>query len=852
VSALALVCSAAILYSLFFPNAQIPFITFYPCVFLVALLFGAGPAIVSALLSAFLANWVFMGEPFTWSITPRELGATLTFLFLSISTAVLAEWQRRTQQRLQLESAERARSELSERQLRTYLEQILKGMTDALISVDHEGRVEMMNGAAEQLTGYSLSEVRGRSVESVYVTEDEASRKVLRPAVFEALRQGVATGLANHKLLIRRDGQAVAIDDSASPIRDATGAIVGAVLLFRDMEERRNSQRSLERSERQLTGILESIGDGFVAIDKDARLTYVNRRGLEYFDPSIEQSTGRILWDLFPQYHGIEMFDRLRLAHKERTTARIEHFSRRLHRWLEVAAFPMFDGGLSLYIRDIHDRKMAEEALREAHDRLGIALRSGRMGLWTRELVPEDRVQWSPELEAVFGLQPGTFAGTEQAFFSYIVEEDRSKVRDAVAYAVTHRTEYEVEFRFHHAQGGIRWMSGRGRAFYDTAGNPVRLAGAGIDITERKRAELALHLSEQRFRRLYESNLVGIAFFRLTGEVIEANDEFLRLLGIERDKFNPWSRVNWLERLSEGSRNQVQEGVSHLWTTGVMPVLEAEFINLPDNGVSKRETRVPIIIGAAMLDDPSYDAVAFVLDNTARKDTERRLQRVNEDLEHFTRSASHDLQEPLRITSTYLQLLASTMAGKLAEKEQRALEFALDGAQRSVALLESLRAYWQSTVATGSQEKLVDASIAVGTAIAHLRESIDKSGARIQIGPLPTLRAQAGPLTQVFQNLIGNAIKYRGSDPPCVEVSALRSGPYWVFTVDDNGVGVPPAYREQIFRPFQRLHGREVEGSGLGLSLCQKIVERYGGRIWVESRDGAGSRFRFELPASDT
>jgi PAS domain S-box-containing protein len=260
VSALALVCSAAILYSLFFPNAQIPFITFYPCVFLVALLFGAGPAIVSALLSAFLANWVFMGEPFTWSITPRELGATLTFLFLSISTAVLAEWQRRTQQRLQLESAERARSELSERQLRTYLEQILKGMTDALISVDHEGRVEMMNGAAEQLTGYSLSEVRGRSVESVYVTEDEASRKVLRPAVFEALRQGVATGLANHKLLIRRDGQAVAIDDSASPIRDATGAIVGAVLLFRDMEERRNSQRSLERSERQLTGILESIG----------------------------------------------------------------------------------------------------------------------------------------------------------------------------------------------------------------------------------------------------------------------------------------------------------------------------------------------------------------------------------------------------------------------------------------------------------------------------------------------------------------------------------------------------------------------------------------------------------------
>jgi PAS domain S-box-containing protein len=849
--ALMMVLLAASVYGFFFPATRIPFITFYPCIFVIALLFGAGPAVLSSLMSALMANWLFMGEPYTWSITRQEISATLTFLILSVSTALLAEWQRRTQHKLRLETVERSKSELTERQLRTYLQQILKGMSDALIAVDRNGRIEMMNGPAEQLTGFTLEEARGTPVDSVYQTIDETTGKTLKPTVFEALHHGIATGLANHKILVNRDGRSFAIDDAASPIRDETGAITGAVLLFRDMEERRNAQRKLEQSERQLVGILESIGDGFVAIDKDGRLSYVNERGLEYFDPSIENPIGQVLWDLFPQYHGVDIFDRLRRAHLDRTTERIEHFSTRLHRWLEVAAFPMLDGGLSLYIRDIHDRKMAEDALREARDRLGIALRSGRMGLWTRELRPEDRVQWSPELESVFGLEPGTFQGTEEAFFNLIFEEDRDKVREAVAYAVTNRTEYEVEFRFHHAQGGVRWMSGRGRAFYDANGNPLRMAGAGIDITERKRAELALHLSEQRFRRLYESNLVGIAFFRLSGEVIEANDEFLRLLDIQRDTFNPWSRVNWLERLSEASRNSVQDGVRQLLTTGVMPVLEAEFVNAPQAGQSSRESRVPIILGAAMLDDPSYDAVAFVLDNTARKDTERRLQRVNEDLEHFTRSASHDLQEPLRVTSTYLQLLAATMTGKLSAKEQRALDFALDGAERSVALLESLRAYWQTTVATGSEEEFIDSGQAVETALAHLRQSISTSGAKIRVGPMPMLRAQAGPLTQVFQNLIGNAIKYRGSDPPCIEVSASRSGPYWVFTVDDNGVGVPAAYREQIFRPFQRLHGREVEGTGLGLSLCQKIIERYGGRIWVESRNGAGSRFAFELPASD-
>jgi signal transduction histidine kinase len=223
------------------------------------------------------------------------------------------------------------------------------------------------------------------------------------------------------------------------------------------------------------------------------------------------------------------------------------------------------------------------------------------------------------------------------------------------------------------------------------------------------------------------------------------------------------------------------------------------------------------------------------------------LRRGNEELQHFAYIVSHDLNEPLRMVSSYVQLLAQRYHGRLDADADDYIHFAVDGARRMQALIDSLLDY--ARVGGKAQEFTAVACEAVlARVLQDLQLRIDEAGAAVTYDPLPTVYGDAQQFGLLLQNLLSNALKFRSAAPPRIHVSAVRTGRGWRFTVRDNGIGIDPAHRERIFQVFQRLHARdEYPGTGIGLAICKKIVERHGGRIWVESQAGAGATFIFTI-----
>uniref|UniRef100_Q028L5 histidine kinase n=1 Tax=Solibacter usitatus (strain Ellin6076) TaxID=234267 RepID=Q028L5_SOLUE len=233
------------------------------------------------------------------------------------------------------------------------------------------------------------------------------------------------------------------------------------------------------------------------------------------------------------------------------------------------------------------------------------------------------------------------------------------------------------------------------------------------------------------------------------------------------------------------------------------------------------------------------------------KSTNESLARSNEDLERFAFVASHDLQEPLRMITTYAQLLVKTHRGELDPDASMFVENIVEGTKRMRELLIDLLAYTEIRTRSGEPLAAVDLNVVLDKVKENLKAAIDGSGATIVAERLPTVPGYEGHFIPLLQNLIGNAIKYRGDQPPVIAISVEKVAGNFQFAVVDNGIGIDPEYHERIFEVFRRLHGKKIPGTGIGLSICQRVVERYGGRIWVESREGRGSKFLFTLPRGD-
>ena len=367
------------------------------------------------------------------------------------------------------------------------------------------------------------------------------------------------------------------------------------------------------------------------------------------------------------------------------------------------------------------------------------------------------------------------------------------------------------------------------------------------EIAERKQTEKGLAEREATLRSIFRAAPTGIGM--LCNRIIkQANDRICEMTGYSSE-----------ELLGQSAK------ILYLTEEEFELVGQEKYSQIGKQGTGTVETCwrrkdgevIDVQLSLAPIDpeDLSVGVTFTALDITERKQAEAALARKTEELacsnaelEQFAYVASHDLQEPLRMVSSYVQLLARRYKEKLDSDADDFINFAVDGANRMQALIRDLLAY--SRVGTrGERLEPTSCETVLDQTLANLQFAIEENGARVTHDPLPTVLADPSQLSQLFQNLIGNAIKFRRDEAPHVHLGAERRENEWLFSVRDNGIGIDEEYGERIFEIFQRLHGRnDYSGTGIGLAICKKIVERHGGRIWVVSDPGGGSTFYFTLP----
>jgi light-regulated signal transduction histidine kinase (bacteriophytochrome) len=304
---------------------------------------------------------------------------------------------------------------------------------------------------------------------------------------------------------------------------------------------------------------------------------------------------------------------------------------------------------------------------------------------------------------------------------------------------------------------------------------------------------------------------------------------------------------------------QVMEGLKGIEATGYLPVLvttaqrdhklralEAgakDFVSKPFDQAELR-ARVHNILEVRLLNLETKNY------SKALEETVRKLERSNMDLERFAFAASHDLQEPLRMITNYSQLLIEGHRGRLDSEAELCVDFITKGAKQMLDLLANLLTYTEAGADSWEPNEFIDLNAIFEKVKQKLKLAIEESGAVVSSGNLPTVLGHDARFVQLFQNLISNAIKYRGKQSPRIHVSAEYRHAEWRFAVTDNGIGINPEDFLTIFGVFKRLHGSAIPGTGIGLAICRRVVERYGGRIWVESTLGQGTTFYFTLPGS--
>lgn len=410
---------------------------------------------------------------------------------------------------------------------------------------------------------------------------------------------------------------------------------------------------------------------------------------------------------------------------------------------------------------------------------------------------------------------------------------------------------WEDTFPLRRKDGTYRWFLARAVPIRDADGNITHWVGTHTDLTERIEAEQALRASEEKYRGLFNAIDEGFCIIeKVDGDAgqpvefryLEANPAFEAQTGVG----DPVGKTI----------GQVFAGEPQEWRDTYDAVLRT--------GEPRRFERTIVSRGrllelyAFRVEDETQRRVAVLFaDITARKEAEAErerlladLQRSNDELQQFAHIVSHDLNEPLRTIGGLMERLARRTKGTLEAAAEEDMAFITDAARRMQQLLTDLLAYTRA--GETPELRAVDCEAVLTQVVDDLRKSITESRAAVTHDPLPTVSGDPARLKLVFQNLIGNALKFRGAAPPCVHVSAQRAERFWRIAVRDNGIGIDPRHAERIFQVFQRLHTRgEYPGTGIGLAICKRIVENTGGCIWVESQPGQGTTFVFTLPAAD-
>ncbi|HXN23767.1 MAG TPA: PAS domain S-box protein [Candidatus Dormibacteraeota bacterium] len=496
--------------------------------------------------------------------------------------------------------------------------------------------------------------------------------------------------------------------------------------------------------------------------------------------------------------------------------------------------------------RDHAARGIAEAAFLESEERFRILV-EGVQDYAIFRLDPRGTVvSWNAGAERIKGYKADEIIGENYSRFYLQKDIDQGKPEEELQIAAASGRS-EIEHWRVRKDGSQFWANIVITAARDSSGKLLGFSEISRDISKRKE-------TEAKYRGLLEAAPDAMVVVNQDGKIVLLNVQAEKQFGYRRD-----------ELVGQKVKNIIPEGFAErLIADGTRTAADALAqqigTGLELTGRRKDGSDFPIEIMLSPLESAEGILVTAAIRNiTERKKSEEHLvktvgelKRSNDELQQFAYVASHDLQEPLRMVASYTQLLAKRYKGRLDSDADEFIAYAVDGTNRMQGLIQDLLAYSRAGT-NGKALHEISSENALKEALANLRAAIKESGAVVTHDSLPAITTDDTQLAQVFQNLVGNAIKYRGAEVPEVHVSAKKNGGNeWIFSVRDNGLGIDPQYFERIFILFQRLHGRtEFKGTGIGLAICKKILERVGGRIWVESQPEKGSTFYFALPERD-
>ncbi|MEP7108114.1 MAG: PAS domain S-box protein [Ferruginibacter sp.] len=722
---------------------------------------------------------------------------------------------------------------------------ILESISDFFFALDKDFNFTYMNSATEKLFRIKPGELIGKNIWEEWPSFEKG-------IFFETMQKSIKSKVRVSFEFYDKTSNGW-FEESFYPSDD------GLSVFFRSINERKVAEKALKEAFKEKDTILESIGDAFFAVDRSWTVTYWNKMSEQLLKVNRENIVGKNLWDIFAESVSSLSYINYHKAIDNNEVIHFDDYFELLNIWLEVSAYPS-PGGLSVYFKDISLRKKAEDSIRTSNERYDMVAKATNDAIWDWDLVTNQVVRPGKRLETMFGYDDCEAGEVDDFWNTHVHPGDWMEVtknRNAL-FANPAENYWEDEYRFMTTEGEYAYVNDKGYIIRNKDGKAIRMIGASKDITKDK--EQVNEIS--RIRKNLDS-LINTT----TDLIWSINTEF-RIIAANKA---------YSDAIQAITGNPVKEGdnaifpstdteIKDKWTRFYTIALSGETFHFEEsfyNPTVRDPWHTIVSFSPIITRNGEISGVAcFAKDITELKKAGQKLLELNNslekragelassnsELEQFAYVASHDLQEPLRMVSSFLQLLERKYHDKLDETARKYIQFSVDGADRMKQLINDLLQY--SKIGTASLEIVpVDMNEVLTGVLMLFKNEANTIDAEIIVENLPVIHAGKLAMSQLMQNLVGNALKYRSKEKPVVTISGKEEKDEWIFTVKDNGIGIDSKFSDKIFIIFQRLHHKDqFNGTGIGLAICKKIIERYHGKIWVESEFGKGSKFIFAIP----
>jgi PAS domain S-box-containing protein len=631
--------------------------------------------------------------------------------------------------------------------------------------------------------------------------------------------------------------------------------------VVRDITGRLENERALKDSEELYRTLINTSNDGVMLSNTRGTITFASAMAASmhgYKDAS--SLTGKSLADLTDTESKSMLINEIAGLVKKGGAAMAEYTALRRDgtRFTAEIYFSMIKdsygrpASIMSTIRDITDRKNAEYDLKESEKKYRSVISSTGQLVY-EYILSSGIIIWGGAVEQITGFTQEEFNEevSIDIWEEMIHPDDRSNAVESLVKARQECGKYSAKYRFRTKSGGYIYVEDEGMFLPDESGEAYKMLGVMKDISARIKYENEIMESEEKFRSLSEQSLLGLAILQ-DGMVKYLNDAFARINGYSRQEIIGWTYEDFYSHVEPVDAEMMKKGSDERKMKSGDQQKNYQFRLKSGSG---RIKWIDVYVRTIIYGGRPADFITQA-DITNLKETEEKLNRTinelknsNTELEQFAYVASHDLQEPLRMVSSYVQLIKKRYEGRLGTDADDFIRFAVDGADRMQHLIRDLLAYSRVGISKKEPGPVAMENV-VRTAMSNMEMLLKETGATVSFSGLPVINADELQMVQLAQNLMSNSIKFRKKEtPPVLQISAERRPGEWVFKFSDNGIGIDGRYYDKIFIIFQRLHGKsEYPGTGIGLAICKKIVESYGGFIRVDSTEGEGTSFYFSVP----